>query len=311
MLLPFSTDVEQQRNQREKMVVMSFLAGLPSEFETAKSQILSTSKLSSLEDAFRRVLHRENTLPTQPNSVLISRTTTSDSGKQHCKNSGKSMGSGSINSDKNTGNRGQEQAEIVCHYCHNRGHIKRECRKLQYKKTQSAHIASSYENSEKSVTISADEYARLTQLQETVKPPSGHVTALVKTGSVSQREDDDLLVYDVIPNLGPRPSTPAKPPIIYTYSRRPQPPTSDLVPEAPESCPDKPMKGKEGDRPIKSDTEIKEIRGEGSGDGVVLEDIRAKSLIPELVSNDSILEKGKSSRQVDTRQLKGRTSAAL
>lgn len=35
MLLPFSPDVKVQ--QREKMVVMSFLAGLPSEFETAKS----------------------------------------------------------------------------------------------------------------------------------------------------------------------------------------------------------------------------------------------------------------------------------
>ncbi|KAK4421554.1 hypothetical protein Salat_2106000 [Sesamum alatum] len=60
---------------------------------------------------------------------------------------------------------------------------------------------------------------------------------------------------------------------------------------------DRQMKGKEGDRPIKSDAEIKEIGGEGSGDVVVLEDIRAKSLIPELVSNDGVLGKGKAADQ--------------
>lgn len=36
MLLPFSPDVKVQQAQREKMAVMSFLAGLPHGFETAK-----------------------------------------------------------------------------------------------------------------------------------------------------------------------------------------------------------------------------------------------------------------------------------
>lgn len=39
------------------MVVMSFLAGLLSEFETAKSQILSIFEISCLEDAIRSILH--------------------------------------------------------------------------------------------------------------------------------------------------------------------------------------------------------------------------------------------------------------
>src|SRR5262245_29581319 len=86
-------------------------------------------------------------------------------------NNSKSMGSGSIHYDKNTGSRGQEPGEIICHYCHKPGHIKRDCRKLQSKKAHSAHIVSSSEISEKSVTISADEYARLTQHQETKKQP--------------------------------------------------------------------------------------------------------------------------------------------
>ena len=36
-LMPFSPDVRVQQAQREQMAVMSFLSGLPSEFETAKS----------------------------------------------------------------------------------------------------------------------------------------------------------------------------------------------------------------------------------------------------------------------------------
>ena len=60
MLLPFSIDVTIQQTQREKLTVMSFLAGLPSEFETAKFQILSGSEISSLQNVFSRVFRTEN-----------------------------------------------------------------------------------------------------------------------------------------------------------------------------------------------------------------------------------------------------------
>ena len=60
MLLPFSTDIIVQQAQREKLAVMSFLAGLPSEFETAKSQILSGSEITSLQDVFNKVLRTES-----------------------------------------------------------------------------------------------------------------------------------------------------------------------------------------------------------------------------------------------------------
>ena len=48
VLLPFSSDVKVQQAQREQMVVMSFLADLPPEFETAKSQIISSFEISTL-----------------------------------------------------------------------------------------------------------------------------------------------------------------------------------------------------------------------------------------------------------------------
>ena len=48
MLMPFNADIKVQETQREQMAVMSFLASLPSEFDTAKSHILSSPKISSL-----------------------------------------------------------------------------------------------------------------------------------------------------------------------------------------------------------------------------------------------------------------------
>ena len=56
ILLPFSPNVKVQQAQREQMAIMSFLAGLPSELETAKSQILASLEISSLHDTFTRVL---------------------------------------------------------------------------------------------------------------------------------------------------------------------------------------------------------------------------------------------------------------
>ncbi|XP_058002771.1 uncharacterized protein LOC131179885 [Hevea brasiliensis] len=74
VLLPFSSDVKVQQAQREQLAVMSFLAGLPSEYETAKSQILSSSEISSLHETFTRVLRTESTQSSQPaSSALISR----------------------------------------------------------------------------------------------------------------------------------------------------------------------------------------------------------------------------------------------
>ena len=48
ILLPLSSNVKVQQAQREQMVVMSFLAGLPPEFKTAKSHIPFSFEISSL-----------------------------------------------------------------------------------------------------------------------------------------------------------------------------------------------------------------------------------------------------------------------
>ena len=56
ILLPFSADIKVQQSQREHMAVMSFLASLPSTFDIAKSQILLSPEISSLQETFSRIL---------------------------------------------------------------------------------------------------------------------------------------------------------------------------------------------------------------------------------------------------------------
>ncbi|KAK2968669.1 hypothetical protein RJ640_004028 [Escallonia rubra] len=71
MLLPFSKDIKVQQAQREQMAAMSFLGALPPEFDTAKSQILSGTDITSLQEVFSRVLRTESTFSNQQSSVLV------------------------------------------------------------------------------------------------------------------------------------------------------------------------------------------------------------------------------------------------
>lgn len=55
-LLPISADVQKMQTQREQLAVMGFLGSLGPEFESVRSQLLSSSELPSLTDTFARVL---------------------------------------------------------------------------------------------------------------------------------------------------------------------------------------------------------------------------------------------------------------
>ncbi|XP_071912390.1 uncharacterized protein [Coffea arabica] len=69
------------------------------------------------------------------------------------------------------------------------GHMKPDCKRLQYRsqRTQSAHIASINDaiNHDNFVTISADEFAKFSQYQESLKSSSTHVTIIADHTSVS------------------------------------------------------------------------------------------------------------------------------
>ena len=91
---------------------MSFLAGLLSEFETAKSQILSGSEISSLQYVFSTE-NSPTIQPAQANNALVGHHNTFEAGKQPYRSGGVNKGMGSNNYDKNTGTRGQESGGIV------------------------------------------------------------------------------------------------------------------------------------------------------------------------------------------------------
>ena len=73
MSLPFSPDVKVQQDQQEQMVVMGFRASLPSKYDIAKSQILSSHEISSLQDTFSTIHCIENPPPAQLNGAFFSR----------------------------------------------------------------------------------------------------------------------------------------------------------------------------------------------------------------------------------------------
>ncbi|KAK2970062.1 hypothetical protein RJ640_006535 [Escallonia rubra] len=124
MLLPFSKDIKVQQAQREQMAAMSFLGALPPEFDTAKSQILFGTDITSLQEVFSRVLRTESTFSNQQSSVLVA-------------NRGRGSEAGRMNNnrgDRGGGDRGGHNggtSEIMCYYCKEPGHTKRYCKKLR------------------------------------------------------------------------------------------------------------------------------------------------------------------------------------
>ena len=75
MLMPFSLDVKVQQSQREQMAVIGFCAALPSKYDSAKTQILSSPEISSLQETFSRILRTEVSSSSSP--TLVSAQTSS------------------------------------------------------------------------------------------------------------------------------------------------------------------------------------------------------------------------------------------
>ncbi|KAL6319128.1 hypothetical protein AAG906_011207 [Vitis piasezkii] len=151
-LMPFSPDVRVQQAQREQMAVMSFLSGLPYEFETAKSQILSGSDIGSLQEVFSRVLRTENVSSSQHTNVLVAKGGNAENARRVNNKGG----------NRAFENRGNDSSTIVCFYCHEAGHTKKNYRKLQNRnrRIQTANFAkySQYQDALKASTpVSARE----------------------------------------------------------------------------------------------------------------------------------------------------------
>ena len=123
MLMSFCPDVKVQQSQREQMAVMGFLATLPSEYDSAKAQILSNPEISSLQETFSRILRTEVSSSSSPtfvsahtNSALIGQTIESEKKRNRYSGPG-----------DNT--RGPGSGSVVCYYYHKSGHVIRDCKK--------------------------------------------------------------------------------------------------------------------------------------------------------------------------------------
>ena len=105
----------EKQAQYEKMVVMGFLASLPSEYDSVKAQILSIPEISSFQETLSRILRTETSSSTPPSTQMSSALVGLNSGeseKQQYKNRGLSGNS-----------KGTSSGGVVCYYCHKPGHV--------------------------------------------------------------------------------------------------------------------------------------------------------------------------------------------
>ncbi|RVW70500.1 hypothetical protein CK203_056154 [Vitis vinifera] len=146
------------------MAVMSFLAGLPSEFETAKSQILSNSEIGSLQEVFNRILRTEG----EEARLLIAIT----------------MIQATLFATTVMSRAIQEILQEITN--HNQ-------------RNQIANVATasstSSSSSDKTVMVLADGFAKFSQYQESLKI-STSVTALVETGKTCLISSSNKWVID-------------------------------------------------------------------------------------------------------------------
>ncbi|KAK4726866.1 hypothetical protein R3W88_031783 [Solanum pinnatisectum] len=180
----------------EQIAIMSFLAGLPYEFETAKSHILSSFEINSLKDVFSRVLRPKSTLSNQQTNVLVAKggggrnnagrwnnnndarrwNNNNDVGKRNHNNDVGRWNNNNNSGRWNNNKRGDNDAGRwinynTCCYCKEPEHIRRNYKKLQIcnqqLQIQTATIAAT-SSSPSIVTILTNEYARLTKYQESM-----------------------------------------------------------------------------------------------------------------------------------------------
>ena len=85
-------------------------------------------------------------------------------------------------------NRGNDSSTIVCFYCHEAGHTKKNCKKFhnRNRRNQTANVATSdtatsSNSSDKIITMTVEEFAKYSQYQEALKA-STPVSALAELG---------------------------------------------------------------------------------------------------------------------------------
>ncbi|XP_038703880.1 uncharacterized protein LOC120000076 [Tripterygium wilfordii] len=196
-LYPITADVKKMQAQQEEVVVQCFLAGLESQYEIARTQLLTDSELPSLAEAFSRLrkVCKDSDKDTSGVSTVSGGTSallgwTPPIGGNR---GGRSGGRGVRGGGHDNGGRGGPR---ICYHCGEQGHLKNNRWKLNGKPSASPRFANAatqegllptptgtvspslVSKPDGHILISADEYAQFTQFQAT---PSA--ATLVQSGN--------------------------------------------------------------------------------------------------------------------------------
>lgn len=148
-MLPISSEVGKIKTQREQLAVMGLLGWLGPEYESVRSQLLSSTELPSLTDTFARVLRvsREtSTVGIDPDKsaskyALLTFVTSDSKSLPHNGGRGRftsrgrgrgfsSSGRGPVVNIRNGGRGSQPTVLGPCCHCGEYGHVQRFCRHI-------------------------------------------------------------------------------------------------------------------------------------------------------------------------------------
>ncbi|XP_057991217.1 uncharacterized protein LOC131173228 isoform X1 [Hevea brasiliensis] len=128
----------------------------------------------------------QSTQSSQPaSSALISRNPNGQQGNRRGSRGG--ITGNRSNQRNGEASSNQDSRGVICYYCHEPGHTKYNCPQLQKKnqRSQMANMAaenSTVSSSEKTILVSAEDFAQFSQYQASLKPTSSPVTAIAESG---------------------------------------------------------------------------------------------------------------------------------
>ncbi|XP_071935889.1 uncharacterized protein [Coffea arabica] len=172
VVMPLSSDIKVMQRQREQMLVLKFLAGLKPEFEPIKSQILAGEQLPSFAEAYARVLRSASKDNAQGDGALINDKSALIANNNRTEQLNFGRGSRGGRSRGGRGGRGGRGTR-ECNHCGLKNHTRDTCWDLNGKphrfvntvttdQTESSSLA---QGSQKTVTISEEDYIKFLQYQ--------------------------------------------------------------------------------------------------------------------------------------------------
>ncbi|XP_071912963.1 uncharacterized protein [Coffea arabica] len=189
VIMPLSSDITVMQRQREQMLVLKFLAGLKPEFEPIKSQILAGEQLPSFAEVYAWVLRSASKDNAQGDGALINDKSAlvANNGRIEQLNFGRgSRGGRSRGGRGDHGGRGTRE----CTHCGLKNHTRDTCWDLNGKLPRFANAvaidqaesSSSAQGSQKTFTISEENYVKFLQYQ-TANHASLPSASLVQKGN--------------------------------------------------------------------------------------------------------------------------------